>query len=152
MKTRLGTNGLLSDDARTVACFEELGCRYRARNPQGRRVLRYRVDGCMLTRGEVCDFALCVPSFGTVCFVELKGSDLKKAASQLRSTIESLRETMSPYVVHARVVLRRVQRPDLRCSQLLALERWLARQGGTMQRCTISLEECIERMNPRGGG
>ena len=56
MRKRLGETGLLSDDHRVAAAFEEVNRTYRACNANERRILRYRVDGGMVSVGERCDF------------------------------------------------------------------------------------------------
>jgi hypothetical protein len=144
MRERIGVKGLISDDARFSVSFNQRGREYRAENPMARRVLCYKVDGGVIEDGERCDFALGIPSFEVVCLIELKGKDLKKAASQILSTIQILGNKIEPYVIHGRIVLSRVSRPDLRSSVLIQLERTLAQRGGTVRRSTNIMEENIE--------
>jgi hypothetical protein len=49
------------------------------------------VDGCAITSGERCDFLY--TSAEKELFVELKGSDIKKAVSQIMQSIAQLSST-----------------------------------------------------------
>lgn len=47
------------------------------------------VDGCVITSGERCDY-LVLPNKTAAVFVELKGGDVEKGLSQLRSSLNKL--------------------------------------------------------------
>jgi hypothetical protein len=143
MRSRLGKKGLLGEDNRIEVVFEEHNRRYCANNPNRHRVLRYQIDGKLITRGERCDFAMGIPGNHTIFFIELKGADFKKAARQIRATIETLGEKLAGYVINGRVVLSRVSRPDLRSSCIIALERKLAESKGTLQKACNCLKETV---------
>ncbi len=78
---------------------------------------------------EKCDYGLAVceipESRSTLYLIELKGSDLEKAASQINTTISVLNERIQRLKlrVRARIVLARVQRPDMRSYHYTKLER-----------------------------
>lgn len=142
MKARLGQKGLLSDDRRPKACFEEGGKEYRAENPEKLRVLRYHIDGAMITCAECCDYGLGLPERDTVILIELKGSDIKKAARQILSTIKALSPSIVGYNIHGRIVLARTPRPDIRSTPVIELERELARRHGLLKReCKVMTEK-----------
>jgi hypothetical protein len=72
---------------------EEKGKVFRISNPTQKPVFQVRVDNCLITGNrERCDFLFEVNGAGNACtdvvFVELKGRDIKKALSQLESTIK----------------------------------------------------------------
>jgi hypothetical protein len=141
VRSSIGERGLLSDDKRVIALFKEGGRQYRADNPGRKRILRYRVDGEMIERGERCDFLLGLPRQSHVYLIELKGTNLKKAARQILATLDALHDRIERYVPHGRVVLRRIQRPDLRSADVIALERKLAVLGGSFRReCNVLVE------------
>lgn len=147
MRSRIGEIGLISDDARRIVCFEENRREYRAENSMERRTLCYRIDGEVIQSGERCDYAMGFPIYGVVCLIELKGNDLKKAVKQLLSTLNILRDKIEPYIVHCRVVLSRVSRPDIRSSNHIRLERMLSQRGGTLRQSTKTMIENIETFN-----
>jgi hypothetical protein len=133
MRTRLGENGLKSDDSRREAVFEENGREYRARNLSGKRLLMYRVDDEMIKTGARCDYALGIPLDKAVYLIELKGKNLKRASEQLLATLSTLRTRLTGYAVHARVVLSRVQRSDIRSSSWRDLNKQIARTTGNVK-------------------
>ena len=144
MRTRFGDNGLLSDDQRRVVSLSEAGKNYRLNNPQPLRLLVYKVDaGMIANQQERCDFAIGIPLDGRVYFVELKGKDLQKAASQILQTLVTLNSKINGYILFARIVLSRVPRPDLRATTVIALERVVARSGGNLRRASRLLEEDV---------
>jgi len=143
MRARLGETGILSDDKRATAVFQEEAKEYRAENPRQRRILRYRVDGQMVTDGERCDFLMGVPQLNGVYLIELKGANLKKTASQILATLRSLENRIAPYRWHARVVVSRVQRPAVRPAIVIKLEKRLAARGGRLRYASQVLVEHI---------
>ncbi len=141
MKDRLGKAGLLTDDTRATVVFEEHAKVYRAKNPSRRRILRYRVDGQMVTGGERCDFLMGVPEFNSVYLIELKGANLKKAASQILATLSALEGPISPYRQYARIVLSRVQRPAVVPAIVMKLQKRLAARHGCLRYASQVFEE-----------
>ena len=95
--------------------------------------MRYRVDGEMITEGERCDNLMGVPELASIFLVELKGSDLQKAASQVRSTISRLGRRIVRYRQHARIVLSRAPRPAFRHPSVRKLQDELAETGGNLR-------------------
>jgi hypothetical protein len=144
MRSRLGEAGILNDDTRALVVFEEHGRRYRAENPDRIQVLRYRVDGGLITEGERCDFLMGLPARRGVYFVELKGANLKRAVRQILATINCLHRRLASFHLHARIVLTRLQRPAVRPAIVLRLERMLAQRGGRLKCASRLLVERIE--------
>lgn len=70
-----------------------------------------KVDGCAIVIGERCDFAYFLNS-GKEIFVELKGSDIKKALSQLIATIPKITIAASKDSRASVIVSSRVPKED----------------------------------------
>lgn len=134
-------------DNRSKAVFvEEKHSKYHAENPAKWTLVGCRIDGVALKDGvKKCDNALYIPDKNAVCFIELKGSDLKQAVRQITSTLELLNDTLGSCAVHARVVLSRVSRPDMASSDEIRLRQALARRRGKLKYESRILEEDIEK-------
>ena len=59
------------------------------RNPSRSKIRCVQVDGCLTFPGKKCDFLLIEPS-DYEHFIELKGADVRGAATQLRATIVAI--------------------------------------------------------------
>lgn len=138
-------SGVLSDDKRSIATFSENGVCYKAINPGQKRVIRYQVDEGLIVGNEKkrCDNALEVPDAKTIYFIELKGEDLKKAAVQIFKTVKEFSEDIKDLAIHGRIVCSRIPRPDVRSTQVVALERLLASKSGNLIKTSQLLEEKI---------
>jgi len=140
----MGTTGLLSEDRRSIAQFNENGMIYKGINNTKKKVLRYQVDGAMISNGvKKCDNALGLPEQNIMYLIELKGSDLKKAAEQILETIVELSDKLDGMIVHGRVVCSRIPKPDIRSSQIIRLERELAQRKGNFFKQSKIIEEII---------
>jgi hypothetical protein len=144
MKGRLGTTGLLHEDGRQTIVLAERGKRYVADNVSRKIVLQYRVDGAIVTEGERCDFLLGIPADQEVRLIELKGTDVAKAARQVMATFLFLGGRLIGYVVHGRIVVSHVRRPNLPPTDLVALKKRLSAHGkGTVKLESLELRENI---------
>jgi hypothetical protein len=63
--------------------------KFKILNDSLKSINKVKVDGCLITNGKRCDylFEICSDNFEKVFYVELKGSDLKKALEQIEATI-----------------------------------------------------------------
>src|SRR5713226_9214695 len=122
MRAALGYVGLIADDTRQTIVFSGEGKRYEGRNTNRKRILQYQIDGGMLTSGMRCDYALGVEVERKFVLVELKGKHLRHAAMQILATIGQLGGRLNNLAIHARIVLSRTPRPDIRSSELISLE------------------------------
>ncbi len=90
-------------------------------NHAGYSVFQYRVDGGIVkdAAGERCDFIVEVqkPSDRLAYIVELKGSDLNKALSQIKTTINGFREKLKGYQILPRVVVHKTTTHDIQGKQ-----------------------------------
>lgn len=143
MRAKLGDQGLISDDKRAILSVTENARTYRILNPRGLRLLCYRVDGGMLISGRRCDYAIGVTDDMRLFLVELKGKNLREAAAQLLATLDVIAHRVQSCSVHARVVLSKFPRPDLRASTVIALERKLASWKGSFKRQCRELDETL---------
>lgn len=143
VQDKIGSAGLLSSDKRKLAVVGENNREYRGSNGREATILIYRVDGGLIQQGQRCDYAIGVSDNDSVYLIELKGSDLKHAASQISATLDTIGDRISECTVHGRVILSRVSRPDLRASGVIALERRLAQHRGSLIKACSILEENI---------
>lgn len=150
MPNRFGGKGLLSDDSRPIVRLEENGMTYIGLNKNRRRILRYSVDGGLISSAtKRCDKAAYLPAdqnlkkSEVVYLVELKGSDLKKAAQQISQTIITLGHLLDGCEVHGRAICTRIPTPDIRSSEIIKLERDLAKMNGTFRKSSTVLNEEI---------
>lgn len=144
MPNRFGNIGLLSADNRKIVQFEENGMVYKGINNGLKHALRYDVDGAMISGGtKRCDKAIFLPDSETVYLIELKGTDLKKAAEQISQTMLTLHSNLDGCVVHGRVICTRIPTPDIRSTQVMRLELALAKKNGTFRKGCRLLSEDI---------
>lgn len=131
-----------SDDRRKIIVLKENQSEYRAINNAGKHVITVRVDGCLITTGERCDYFMDVVDDREVYLIELKGSDLDKAIKQLMVTYEILKKEIDA-TFHGRVVLSKTHAPDLRSSIFKKLQMQLSRKMGTLKTHNRIFEETI---------
>ena len=67
-------------------------------------VTHYKIDGIVINSGSRCDYLLMNEATRTAYLIELKGSDLVKAAKQLEATEIALRQQLSTYSLRYRIV------------------------------------------------
>jgi len=137
-----------SHDQRKKVVAEEKRSKYIMQNPKQKTLLHLTVDACLLDQadGEQCDRLIAVCEDSKLFFVELKGSSVKKAASQLLSTVEHA--FFQPYLKDAkasfaRIVPTRVQPPDLRSSAYRKLEERMARLKGNVRQQAQQMTEAV---------
>lgn len=133
---------LCSNDKRAVLVVKENGRIYRLNNPSQCEIHHYRVDGCIETRSRKCDHMIYVVENRCIRLVELKGKNLKDAAEQIWDTLDYISTNIPrDHTVHGRVVLSRVQRPDIKATVVVRLQRRLAQLGGTFKHRVGQYEE-----------
>lgn len=105
---------------RIVLCDKRGKSEYRADNIKEKRVTALRIDGCLIIDGEKCDYLLLVCN-DMACnnsdayFIELKGSDLMKAISQIDRSFDLLKDKLKGFErISARVTLTKYDVPKLR--------------------------------------
>lgn len=73
----------------SIVAVSESGRTFALLNPANVDVAVTKVDGCAITVGIRCDYEYELPS-GREVFVELKGSDIKKAVQQIIASVNLL--------------------------------------------------------------
>ena len=77
-------------------------------------------------------------------FVELKGQDLIQAIRQIQKGIATLNHQVSSYkTVNARIVLSKVNSPDIRSSELIRFKKAIKKLGGNVKYETRTMTERI---------
>lgn len=128
---------------RTVVC-EENKCSFIVKAPKKWVLEKIKIDGGLINNNltERCDYAVKAYSgnnLDTYIFIELKGTDLRKAISQLETTINTLKDHYSGYKHrYARAVCSRII-PFVTSESQVSVKRfrdrygfclkWSARQG-----------------------
>lgn len=138
-----------SEDNRSIVVLKDKGQprKFVGKNPKGKLLLTvYWVDGKLIasdTRSGKCDFAIYTDT-GSLYLIELKGADYLHALEQICDTIARL---ISPdidiEVIHARVVLSKVQTPALRSSIETKLTKLLKKYKGNLQKASVQMQETL---------
>ena len=133
---------VLSNDKRSVVVFSENCMEYRGLNKKKYTVIRYQIDGGKMPNEKTrCDNALELTKHSRIYFIELKGSDVKKAATQITQTIANYKTSLNGFIVFGRIVCSRAPRPAIRSSQFTALKRTISQLGGDLKIGTRKFEE-----------
>lgn len=79
-----------------------------ANNPNGASfVTQYNIDGTVIRTGKRCDYLVLNEDKKDAYLIELKGSDVEKAAEQLIETEKVLSDQLKSYAKHYRIVCTR---------------------------------------------
>lgn len=117
--------------------------RHILKNPMGKDVYKYHIDGDIVKEEDVqrCDYIVEVnESNSLVAFViELKGSDLTKAIRQIKSTILKFREELSGYDILPRVVIHKVSTHDIKSYEYRAFKK----QFPKFEKGTLLFEDTV---------
>lgn len=103
-------------------------------------VTHYKIDGIVIKTGSRCDYLLINEEKRTAYLIELKGSDLVKAAEQLEATEDVLRQELSDYKLQYQIVANKCKTQDIRSS---AYRKYQLRWKGRLIQKTGFIEECI---------
>lgn len=79
-------------------------------------VTHYKIDGVVIRNGNKCDFLLLNEDVKKAYLIELKGSDLVKAAEQLASTEALLKKELSSYEIYYRIVANKCKTQEINSS------------------------------------
>ena len=137
-----------SDGQHSIVQVSDKGspCKWKGMNSKKKRVIKYRVDGGVITSKaeSKCDYAVHVEG-DDIYLIELKGSNYNHALEQIDSTLDKL--IVAPNVetssVNGRVVLTKVKVPDIKYSKELSLKKKLKKLNGSLQSKTRIFEEEI---------
>lgn len=82
-------------------------CTHIGENKARDDVRHFQIDGGVLPKGkdpERCDFLLLNDSNQRAYFIELKGSDIKKAISQIETTVAMIVDSLPEYTIYKRII------------------------------------------------
>lgn len=136
-----GFQSLCNKHAARIVSKDEGNPQYHKGNNIGKAyVTHYKIDGVVITKKERCDYLLINEETHTAYLIELKGSDLVKAARQLKITENHLHRELFGYQVRYRIVANKCKTQEIRTSEYRKYQiRW---KGRLIQR-TGFIEENI---------
>lgn len=136
-----GFQSLCNKHAARIVSKDEGNPQYHKGNNIGKAyVTHYKIDGVVITKKERCDYLLINEETHTAYLIELKGSDLVKAARQLEITENHLHRELFGYQVRYRIVADKCKTQEIRTSEYRKYQiRW---KGRLIQR-TGFIEENI---------
>lgn len=110
-----------------IIVSKENGNQHILNNKSQCNVYQFRIDGGIISssKGERCDYiveAEKVSGFYAY-IIELKGSDLNKAISQIQNTISIYREQLKTHVILPRIVIHKTATHDIRGKKYRDLKR-----------------------------
>ena len=110
-----------------------------AYNSGGKNVTHYKMDGVVF-KGNSCDFLLFNETDRIAFMIELKGSDLTKAAEQLETTEKRLGPALSGYRRRYRIAANKCRTHQIQDSKFL---KYKVRWGASLKYASGVLEEVI---------
>lgn len=122
---------------------------FRLHNPAKRLVVQVKVDGCLMPHNmERCDYLFEIPgendlSGPQVFYAELKGKDVLKAISQIRSTMDHTRYCHQAYEKICCVVASRIvpaMRADIQAETVKLRKNYQAKLRVASQELQVEIE------------
>lgn len=115
----------LEDGTRRTFISSENGRKHIGDNPNGLSCRRYKVDGNILTDadGKKCDFLLVNDDGKDAYFIELKGSEIDIAPSQIEATIEALKNSLKGYYFFKRIICSKAGTHKMQSSTIVQWKR-----------------------------
>lgn len=136
-----GFESLCAQNAAQIISRDKGNPQYHKGNNSGKAyVTHYKIDGIVIKSGSRCDYLLINEETRTAYLIELKGSDLVKAAEQLEATEAALMQELSGYTLQYRIVANKCKTQDIRSS---AYRKYQLRWKGQLIQKTGFIEEYI---------
>ena len=136
-----GFESLCSENAAQIVSRDKKNPQYhRGINIDKAYVTHYKIDGVVLKTGSRCDYLLINEKKRTAYLIELKGSDLVKAAEQLENTERALQKELSDYELRYRIVANKCKTQEIQSS---AYRTYQIRWKGRLRQGTGCMEENI---------
>ncbi len=110
-------------------------------NPRKAYVTQYQIDGVVIKTGSRCDYLLMNEESQTAYLIELKGSDLVKAAEQIEATERILGKELAVYRKLYRIVAKKCKTQEIHSS---SYRKYQLRWKGRLMQKTGCIEEIIE--------
>ncbi|WP_373218986.1 hypothetical protein [Ruminococcus sp. 5_1_39BFAA] len=136
-----GFKSLCSENAAQIVSKDKGNPQYHKGINTGKRyVTHYKIDGVVIKAGSRCDYLLMNEETQIAYLIELKGSDLVKAAEQLEATENALRRELSAYTLQYRIVANKCKTQEVHSS---AYRKYQVRWKGRLIQKTSFIEENI---------
>lgn len=136
-----GFESLCSKNAAQIVSRDKGNPQYhKAKNTEKAYVTHYKIDGIVIKTGSRCDYLLMNEETRTAYLIELKGSDLVKAAEQLDNTEKILQQELSGYRLQYRIVANKCKTQAIHSS---AYRKYQIRWKGRLVQKTGFIEESI---------
>lgn len=113
---------------------------HKGKNVKRAHVTHYKIDGNVIRTGSRCDFLLLNEDAQMAYLIELRGSDLVKAAEQLEATERVLHSELSKYELQYRIVANKCKTQAIHSS---AYRKYQIRWKGRLIQGTGVIEEII---------
>lgn len=112
-----GFESLCAKNAHQIISKDRKNPQYhKAVNKENNDVTQYQIDGIVLKDWTRCDYLLMNETKKVAYLIELKGSDLVKAAEQLENTEKMLRQELFGYSLRYRIVANKCKTQEIRSS------------------------------------
>jgi len=127
-------------DRRSTISINENKSTYRLENDLKLKAGCYHVDGCLIKEGERCDFLLTLDELNACVLIELKGKDVEKAISQIKTTYLSFRRIMDS-AFFGRIVTSATYGPVMDSNEVKRVKLLLKSSHGNLKIKSSPLEE-----------
>lgn len=103
-----------------IVSVSEKGCEYQGKNDDRNVIRLFHIDGYIIegTSGKKCDYLILNDTNRKVFYIELKGTDIKKATEQLDNAIKEINSSIG-YEVYPRIVFKGSATHALRDSKII---------------------------------
>ena len=136
-----GFESLCEENAAQIVSRDKGNPQYhRGINSKRVNVSHYKIDGVVIKNGSRCDYLLMNEKYKKAYLIELKGSDLVKAAQQLEATENTLRQELSDYQLQYRIIANKCRTQEIHSS---AYRKYQMRWKGKLLQKTGYIEETI---------
>lgn len=116
-------------------------CHHRAINDKGQSDVRqYQLDGKLVVDETCCDYLVLNDSAKSAYFIELKGSDIRTAVSQLEVTERRFRAELKGYAMFYRIIAKKMRTHELKSN---TVRKFQDKYGAKLQYATEKMEERI---------
>lgn len=110
-------NSLCDKNAPQIVSRDKKNPQYHKGNNTSREeVTHYQIDGVVIKTGNKCDYLLINETKKVAYLIELKGSDLVKAAQQLEATEKLLKSELSNYKLQYRIIANKCKTQEIHSS------------------------------------
>lgn len=132
---------LCDKNARYIVSRDKGGRQYhKGININNDFVTHYKIDDVVISKGIRCDYLLINEDKRRAYLIELKGSDLVKAAEQLEATEKTLRSDLIPYDLFYRIIANKCLTHSIHSSEY---RKYQLRWGKKLLQKTGCIEEVI---------